>query len=144
MCCLSPSDSSAVSSCGLSVVDCSWARVEETPFSRMRSARPRLLPYLVAANPVNYGRPCKLNCAEALAAAMHICGFPGHARAVMAKFGWGHAFISLNEELLDRYAACKDAEEVGEDATHTERERERERTKLGNFFLNAGLSFFRS
>ncbi len=60
-----------------------------------------------------YSNPNRLNCAEALAASMYIAGFPQHARAVMAKFGWGHAFISLNKELLDKYAACKDAEEVG-------------------------------
>ncbi len=56
---VSPSDSPLVSEKGLSVVDCSWARIDETPFNRMKAQAPRILPYLVAANPVNYGKPCR-------------------------------------------------------------------------------------
>lgn len=78
----------------------------------MRSGGERLLPFLIAANPVNYGKPMRLTCAEALAAALLICGFAEWGREVLGKFGWGDAFFTLNHDLLELYAACEDGAEV--------------------------------
>lgn len=63
---VSPSDKNMVESLGVSVIDCSWAKVDVLPYHKMKG-QARLLPYLVAANPVNYGKPNKLTCAEAIA-----------------------------------------------------------------------------
>eukprot|EP00891_Asterochloris_glomerata_P004300 jgi/Astpho2/4300/gw1.00064.100.1_t len=104
--CVSVEDQELIAAKGLAVVDCSWNRLDDVPFNRIKGAAPRLLPWLVAANPVNFGRPCKLSCAEAFAAALFICRFSDAAVAVMSRFKWGHSFFSTNADLLERYAAC--------------------------------------
>lgn len=70
------------------------------------------VPYLVAANSVNYGRPWRLNCAEALAACFFICGHEDWAHEVLAHFSYGEAFLEINSQILKRYAACTTEEEV--------------------------------
>ena len=54
----------------------------------------------------------KLNCAEALAAGLYICGFVEDAQLVMSKFNYGEEFLRINQEVLDLYAECKDGAEV--------------------------------
>jgi pre-rRNA-processing protein TSR3 len=109
---VSPSDRSIIVEHGIAVVDCSWARIEEVPFNKIRSPHERLLPYLVAANPVNYGKPIKLNCVEALAACCFITGLDEEGHKLLEPFGWGHAFYEINSDLFQIYARCENADEV--------------------------------
>ncbi|EFC39753.1 DUF367 domain-containing protein [Naegleria gruberi] len=109
---VSAADREVVKEHGACVVDCSWNCLDMVPFHKLKSPNNRLLPYLVAANPVNYGRPLKLSCAEALAGTMYICGLKEEAKALLAKFKWGHSFIELNYDLLEAYSQCKNSAEV--------------------------------
>ncbi len=54
------------------------------------------VPYLIATNPTNYGKPWRLNCAEALAAAFHLTGHEDWAEKLLAPFGWGRSFYPVN------------------------------------------------
>ncbi|KAK2628806.1 hypothetical protein QTJ16_001909 [Diplocarpon rosae] len=109
---ISPMDRELMDQYGAAVVECSWARIAEVPWPKIGGKCERLLPYLVAANSVNYGKPWRLNCVEALAAAFYICGHPGWAEQILAPFSYGEAFLDINSSLLKRYAACKDEAEI--------------------------------
>eukprot|EP00760_Papus_ankaliazontas_P037782 PhM_4_TR8748/c0_g1_i1/m.41300/K09140/TSR3; pre-rRNA-processing protein TSR3 len=109
---LSPADREIVETAGIAVVDCSWNCLHDVPFRNLKMGHPRLLPYLIAANSTHYGQPSELSCAEALAAGLYIVGRKEDAVTVLEPFRWGRAFFTLNGELMDRYALCRDAAEV--------------------------------
>ncbi|KAF6008864.1 hypothetical protein HII13_003698 [Brettanomyces bruxellensis] len=107
-----PNDRDIVLKDGISVVECSWARLDEVPFKRIGGKHERLLPYLVAANPINYGKPLKLNCVEAIAACLAIVGSEDLALELLKHFSWGPVFLSENRELIHLYQQCTDEESV--------------------------------
>ncbi|RDL32611.1 Ribosome biogenesis protein TSR3 [Venustampulla echinocandica] len=109
---ISPADRELMEQHGAAVVECSWARVKEVPWAKIGGKCERLLPYLVAANSVNYGKPLRLNCVEALGAAFYICGHPEWAEEVLSHFSYGSAFLEINSSILKRYAACKDEADI--------------------------------
>ncbi|KAJ5257088.1 Ribosome biogenesis protein TSR3 [Penicillium angulare] len=109
---ISPADKELMEQHGAAVVECSWVRVKEVPWSRIGGKCERLLPYLIAANTVNYGKPWRLNCVEALAACFCICGHEEWAQEILKNFSYGQAFLDINSELLKRYASCSTEEDV--------------------------------
>ena len=66
----------------------------------------------MAANPVNYGKEWKLNCAEAIAAAYFLCGFEAEAHEILSHFKWGPAFFAVNEFRFEKYRGCATSEEM--------------------------------
>lgn len=86
--------------------------VSPSPQPRMDQADCRTVPYLVAANPTNYGRPWRLNCVEALAACFYICGHAEWAVEILSTFSYGQAFLDINAALLKRYAACTSEDDI--------------------------------
>uniref|UniRef100_A0A6U1GIS0 18S rRNA aminocarboxypropyltransferase n=1 Tax=Tetraselmis chuii TaxID=63592 RepID=A0A6U1GIS0_9CHLO len=105
-CCISREDFTIIKTKGLAVVDCSWNKLDDVPFEQIRGAAPRLLPWLVAANPVNYGKPCKLSCAEAFAAGLYICGWSEAAIDVLRRFKWFALYPLLDSYLHGTTAVC--------------------------------------
>ncbi|KAG1835937.1 hypothetical protein DFJ58DRAFT_820101 [Suillus subalutaceus] len=104
---VSPADKEIVGRDGVAVVECSWARIDDVPFSKIASPHERLRnPYLLATNPTNYGKPWRLNCVEALAANFL------HYRTLLSSFGWGDSFWKVNGPYLKRYQTCASAEEI--------------------------------
>ena len=111
---ISKADNRRLLSRGLLVLDCSWAKAQRA-FGRLRGrTKPRRLPFLVPANPVNYGKPEKLSSVEALAGALAITGFKDEGLALLEKFKWGPTFYVINEERLEAYASADDHEEMAE------------------------------
>uniref|UniRef100_A0AC35UAY9 18S rRNA aminocarboxypropyltransferase n=1 Tax=Rhabditophanes sp. KR3021 TaxID=114890 RepID=A0AC35UAY9_9BILA len=107
-----PNDRDFIINNGLAVVDCSWNEVDNTPLHRVKAQEHRLLPFMIAANPVNYGKPCKLTCVEALAAGLYIIGEREAAKVIMSKFKWGLNFIEMNKEPLEIYTRCKSSNDI--------------------------------
>ncbi|KAL1303137.1 hypothetical protein AAFC00_006569 [Neodothiora populina] len=107
-----PSDRELVETYGAAVVEASWNRIAEVPFGKIGGPHQRLLPYLIAANQTNYGRPWRLNCVEALAACFFIVGHREWAEDILSSFSYGPSFININEAVLKRYAASKDEQGI--------------------------------
>lgn len=105
---LAPADREEASR--LVALDCSWETAGAEKYAL--DGPKRALPFLVAANPINYGKPFQLTTVEALAAGLVILGERKQAETILGKFTWGETFLEMNEEPLERYATCEDSAAV--------------------------------
>ncbi|MFA5254345.1 MAG: DUF367 family protein [Methanoregula sp.] len=104
---LSPEDRNVKS---ITALDCSWEVLDTGAVSSWRIRR--ALPFLMAANPVNFGKPCKLTSIEAIAAALYILGEQERAAQILGCVSWGIRFLEVNKEPLELYVTAKDSTEV--------------------------------
>ena len=71
-----------------------------------------ILPFLIATNPVNYGKPCILSTVEAVSATLYITRFKDEAKDILDGFKWGHTFLELNHDLLEAYSEADTSKDV--------------------------------
>ncbi len=95
---------------GLVVMDLTWTNIDEFP--RLKKVEERALPYLLASNPINWGRPMELNSAEAVLASLIILGEKDQADTFLPRFNWAPEFIRLNGAMLEDYSKAKNSTEV--------------------------------
>ncbi|MEM2925655.1 MAG: DUF367 family protein [Methanocellales archaeon] len=98
---------------GIAALDCSWEEVGRVfPAMRRKKLWHRALPFLLPANPVNFGKPFKLSTLEAFAAALYILGYKDQASELLRIYNWGLHFIELNREPLEAYASARNSWDV--------------------------------
>lgn len=97
-------DNSMVKKRGIVGLDCSWNKVYKSEKFFSLSKYHRSLPFLIATNPVNYGKPCILSTVEAISATLYITRFKKEAKDILDGFKWGPTFLKLNHELLEAYS----------------------------------------
>lgn len=109
---LSREDLSVAEENGILAVDCSWKHAEAV-FQNLKQIHiSRALPFVVAANPLNYGKPFKLTTLEAFAAALYILGKIDHSREILNIYKWGPHFLELNKQPLEDYRKAENSAEV--------------------------------
>lgn len=95
------------------VLDCTWSNSNNIFLNfKISNLQRKSLPCLLAANPINFGRPYKLTSVEAFAAALYILDKKTQAISILSKFNWGLNFIKLNLNLLNDYSKATTNEEI--------------------------------
>jgi pre-rRNA-processing protein TSR3 len=97
---------------GILAVDCSWKNAENSFDYLDKRNRSRALPFVVATNPVNYGKPFKLTTLEAFTAALYILGFIDKAEEILKLYKWAPNFLILNKKPLEDYRNAESSKEI--------------------------------
>ncbi len=99
---------------GLLAIDCSWETAEDS-IQLVRSRKKvvqRALPFLIAVNPVKYGKAFQLSTLEAFAGALIILGYRSQAEEILSIYKWSQNFLIMNQQPLLDYENSKTSEEI--------------------------------
>ncbi|KCZ79816.1 hypothetical protein H312_02798 [Anncaliia algerae PRA339] len=108
---ISKEDSERIEKSGIAVIDCSWAKMNE--INHLWNKRNlRKLPFMVSVNPINYGKPYKLNCVEAFAASLFITGFKDDINSIFESFNYYDEFFKINSEVFEEYEKAENSNEI--------------------------------
>ncbi|CDU20728.1 ribosome biogenesis protein TSR3, putative [Plasmodium yoelii] len=103
-------DKEIVEKHGLSVVDCSWKSIDL--LKKVKYTNQRKLPYIIAVNSINYGKPYKLSCLESLAFCLYICNYNKQYNDILSIYKWSLNFTNVNMEVLEKYKLCRNHEDI--------------------------------
>ena len=108
---LSYKDRDLVEKVGITILDCSWKQGDKY-LKEWTFPNGRILPPLIAANPVNYGKWQTLTSLEALAASFFIVGLEDECFSLLNLYNWGRTFFEINKELLEQYKKISSKDEI--------------------------------
>jgi pre-rRNA-processing protein TSR3 len=109
---ISKEDLDSARNYGIVAVDCSWKTAENCFNHLDEKYNSRALPFVVAANPVNYGKPFKLSTLEAFATVLYILDEIKQAKEILDLYKWGPHFLILNKQPLEDYRQAKNSSEI--------------------------------
>ena len=109
---ISPEDRKICEQHGLLAIDCSWNNADQAFSEALKNHHSRSLPFMIAVNPVNYGKVLQLSTIEAFAAALYIIGHQQQSEEILQIYKWGPHFIELNKEPLTGYSQAKNSAEI--------------------------------
>jgi len=109
---LSREDLSVAKKNGILALDCSWKNAENSFEFLDKRCKSRALPFVIATNPVNYGKPFKLTTLEAFATALYILDDVKKAEEIVNLYKWGPSFLIINKEPLEDYRKSINSQEV--------------------------------
>jgi pre-rRNA-processing protein TSR3 len=97
---------------GIIAVDCSWKNAESC-FNLLDIKNiSRSIPFVVAVNPINYGKPFKLSTLEAFATVLYIFNEIEHAKEILKLYKWAPHFLEMNKEPLEEYRKAENSGEI--------------------------------